>query len=77
MGPVPLKRGEAAFAGEAARVAGLHEQLGVGAVGDPAQLAGEHVNSDYVYVMNFDGDKIGRMTKIWHAGIAMRELGWA
>jgi len=26
--------------------------------------------------MKFDGDKIGHMDKIWHAGIAMRELGW-
>src|SRR5262249_39346487 len=33
--------------------------------------------SDYVYVMEFDGDKIKLMTKIWHAGWAMKELGWA
>ena len=45
--------------------------------GGPVPPTGNHVNSDYVYVMNFDGDKIGHMTKIWHAGIAMRELGWA
>ena len=32
--------------------------------------------SDYVYVMEFDGDKIKHMTKIWHAGWAMKELGW-
>jgi predicted ester cyclase len=32
--------------------------------------------SDYVYVMEFDGDKIRHMTKIWHAGLAMKELGW-
>jgi hypothetical protein len=38
---------------------------------------GKRVNSDYAYVMKFDSDKIGHMTKIWHAGIAMRELGWA
>jgi hypothetical protein len=29
-----------------------------------------------VYVMEFDGDKIRHMTKVWHAGIAMKELGW-
>jgi predicted ester cyclase len=33
--------------------------------------------SDYVYVMEFDGDKIKHMTKIWNAGWAMKELGWA
>jgi len=27
--------------------------------------------------MEFDGDKIRHMTKIWNAGWAMRELGWA
>jgi len=26
--------------------------------------------------MRFDGDKIRHMTKLWHAGIAMKELGW-
>jgi DUF438 domain-containing protein len=28
-------------------------------------------------VMDFDDDKIRHMTKIWNAGFAMRELGWA
>ena len=23
-----------------------------------------------------DGEKIRHMTKIWHAGLAMKELGW-
>jgi phosphoribosyl 1,2-cyclic phosphodiesterase len=32
--------------------------------------------SDYVYVMQFSGEKISHMTKIWHAGLAMKELGW-
>jgi hypothetical protein len=26
--------------------------------------------------MQFEGDKIAHMTKIWHAGLAMQELGW-
>jgi hypothetical protein len=26
---------------------------------------------------DFDGDKIRHMTKIWNAGWAMKELGWA
>jgi hypothetical protein len=39
--------------------------------------AGKSTNTDYVYVMEFDGDKIRHMTKIWNAGWAMRDLGWA
>jgi hypothetical protein len=27
--------------------------------------------------MEFAGDKIRHMTKIWNAGWAMKELGWA
>jgi hypothetical protein len=27
--------------------------------------------------MDFDGDKIRHMTKIWNDGITMRQLGWA
>ena len=45
--------------------------------GGPVPATGRTAEADYVYVMDFDGDKIGHMTKIWHAGIAMRELGWA
>jgi predicted ester cyclase len=44
--------------------------------GGPCPPAGKRVKSDYVYVMEFDGDKIRHMTKIWHAGWAMKELGW-
>jgi hypothetical protein len=28
-------------------------------------------------VMQFTDDKISHMTKIWHSGIALKELGWA
>ena len=38
---------------------------------------GKSTRSDYVYSMEFDGDKIRHMTKIWNAGWAMKELGWA
>ena len=38
---------------------------------------GKSTSTDYVYVMEFDGDnKIRHMTKIWHAGLAMKDLGW-
>ncbi len=44
--------------------------------GGPCPPTGKSMNTDYVYVMEFDGDKIRHMTKIWHAGLAMTELGW-
>jgi predicted ester cyclase len=45
--------------------------------GGPVAPTGRRVATDYVYVMQFEGDKIAHMTKIWNAGLAMKELGWA
>jgi predicted ester cyclase len=45
--------------------------------GGPCAPTGKKVKTDYVYVMDFDGDKIRHMTKMWHSGLAMKELGWA
>ncbi|MFH0299516.1 ester cyclase [Bradyrhizobium sp. 31Argb] len=44
--------------------------------GGPCEPTGKKTNSDYVYVMQFTGDKISHMTKIWHSGLALKELGW-
>jgi predicted ester cyclase len=33
--------------------------------------------SDYVYVMEFDGDRIRHVTKIWPDTWALKQLGWA
>jgi predicted ester cyclase len=44
--------------------------------GGPCPPTGKSVKTDYVYVMDFDGEKIRHMTKIWHSGWAMKELGW-
>src|SRR5271166_3719395 len=44
--------------------------------GGPCPPTGKSTTTDYVYVMDFDGDKIRHMTKIWNAGWAMKELGW-
>ena len=44
--------------------------------GGPCPPTGKRVESDYVYVMEFEGDKIQHMTKIWHSGLAARQLGW-
>jgi predicted ester cyclase len=45
--------------------------------GGPVPPTGKSTDTDYVYVMRFDADKIGHMTKIWNAGWAMRDLGWS
>lgn len=45
--------------------------------GGPVPPTGRSISTDYVYVMQFDGGKIGHMTKIWNAGLALKDLGWA
>ena len=47
------------------------------APGGPCPPTGKSVKTDYVYAMDFEGDKIRHMTKIWNSGIAVKELGWA
>ena len=44
--------------------------------GGPGAPTGNRVESDYVYVMDFDGDMIRHMTKIWNDSFAMQQLGW-
>lgn len=44
--------------------------------GGPVPPSGRGVESDYVYVMDFDGGKIRHMTKIWNDVIALQQLGW-
>lgn len=45
--------------------------------GGPVPPTGRGMSTDYVYVMQFQGDKISQMTKIWNAELALREIGWA
>lgn len=45
--------------------------------GGPVPPTGKQVEADYVYVMQFEGDKIGHLTKIWNDGISLQQLGWA
>jgi predicted ester cyclase len=45
--------------------------------GGPVPPTGRSTSTDYVYVMQFEGDKIVHMTKIWNAGLALKDLGWA
>jgi predicted ester cyclase len=49
-------------------------QTGVGPVDPPT---GKSVDADYVYAMEFDGDRIRHMTKIWNDVQSLRALGWA
>jgi len=43
---------------------------------DVLRPAGARVEADYVYAMQFDGDRIRHMTKIWNDGISLKQLGW-
>ena len=45
--------------------------------GGPVPPTGRPVEADYVYMMQFDGDRISHMTKIWNDGVSLRQLGWA
>jgi len=45
--------------------------------GGPVPPTGKRIDSDYVYVMEFDGDRIKHMTKIWNDAVALKALGWA
>jgi hypothetical protein len=49
-------------------------QTGPGPVDPPT---GKSVAADYVYAMEFDGDRIRHVTKIWNDVQSLRELGWA
>ena len=44
--------------------------------GGPVPPTGKSVEADYVYVMQFDGDRIGHMTKIWNDVESLKQLGW-
>ena len=44
--------------------------------GGPVPPTGNKVKADYVYVMEFEGDRIRHMTKIWNDVYSMKQLGW-
>jgi predicted ester cyclase len=44
--------------------------------GGPVPPTGKRVESDYVYVMEFDGGKIRRLTKIWNDAFSLKQIGW-
>jgi hypothetical protein len=49
-------------------------QTGPGPVDPPT---GNSVSSNYVYALEFDGDRIRHMMKVWNDGEALGQLGWA
>ena len=81
LGPLPGARYEVkSFATDSARnnvtAYGVFHATHTGP-GGPVPPTGRSTSTDYVYVMQFEGDKIAHMTKIWNAGLALKDLGWA
>jgi hypothetical protein len=50
---------------------------GTHSVDGPVPATGNKVVADYVYAMEFDGDKVRHMIKIWNDGHSLKQLGWA
>jgi predicted ester cyclase len=44
--------------------------------GGPVPPTGKSIEADYVYAMEFDGDRIRHMTKIWNDGHSLSQAGW-
>jgi predicted ester cyclase len=44
--------------------------------GGPVPPTGKRCETDYVYVMAFDGGRIRHLTKIWNDGVCLKQLGW-
>ena len=45
--------------------------------GGPVPPTGKSIAADYVYHMEFDGERVKHMTKIWNDTISLQQLGWA
>jgi predicted ester cyclase len=45
--------------------------------GGPVPPTGKRMSTDYVYIMQFEGDKIVSMSKVWNAELALKQIGWA
>jgi hypothetical protein len=44
--------------------------------GGPVEPTGRTISADYVYAMQFEGNLIRHMTKIWNDTISLQQLGW-
>jgi hypothetical protein len=67
------------FATDAARqsVCAYAVFTGTHLAGGPCAPTGKTANADYVYIMQFKDGLIAHMDKVWHAGITLKQLGWA
>ena len=45
--------------------------------GGPLPPTGKSTSTAYAYSIDFDGDKIAHVTKVWNSQYAIEELGWA
>ena len=45
--------------------------------GGPLPPTGKQIEADYVYIMEFEGDQIRHLTKVWNDGFSLKQLGWA
>jgi predicted ester cyclase len=45
--------------------------------GGPVPPTGKQVETDYVYIMQFESDLIRHMTKVWNDGVVLKQFGWA
>ena len=44
--------------------------------GGPVERTGKAIAADYVYAMQFEGNHIRHMTKIWNDTNSLQQLGW-
>lgn len=44
--------------------------------GGPVPPTGNRVEADYVYIMEFEGDTIRHMTKVWNDAVSLKQLAW-
>ena len=44
--------------------------------GGPVPPTGKEVEADYVYIMEFEGEQIHHMTKVWNNVVSLKQLGW-
>ena len=79
--PMPDARYEMTFFGEDAErgvVTGCAVFMGTHtAAGGPVEPTGKAVAADYAYMMEFEGDLVRKMTKIWNDGHSFAQVGWA
>jgi len=50
---------------------------GTNTVDGPVPATNKTIAGDYVYAMQFEGDKLSHLTKIWNDGHSLKQLGWA